>query len=106
MSLLSAALLLGMQTAPAAQMVTLIVPSGACRVVVDGRGMSIRQFRSVAKQWRSTQPEIHLQPDPKARYRCVDRVLQGIKDADLTKLGFVGNEQYRVEDLPLQERPQ
>ncbi|QIG79903.1 ExbD/TolR family protein [Stakelama tenebrarum] len=41
------------------------------------------------------QPELHFQPDPQARYEIVDQVLAIIKRANVTKLGFVGNEQYR-----------
>ncbi|GAA4776170.1 biopolymer transporter ExbD [Stakelama sediminis] len=41
------------------------------------------------------QPELHFQPAPDARYAKVDEVLAIIKRANVTKLGFVGNEQYR-----------
>lgn len=41
------------------------------------------------------EPELHFQPDPQARYEVVDNVLAIIKRANVTKLGFVGNEQYR-----------
>jgi biopolymer transport protein ExbD len=41
------------------------------------------------------QPELHFQPDATARYEVVDGVLAIIKRANVTKLGFVGNEQYR-----------
>jgi biopolymer transport protein ExbD len=40
-------------------------------------------------------PELHFQPDAQARYEKVDQVLAVIKRANVTKLGFVGNEQYR-----------
>jgi biopolymer transport protein ExbD len=40
------------------------------------------------------EPELHFQPDPSARYEVVDRVLARIKRANVSKLGFVGNEQY------------
>ena len=43
----------------------------------------------------SPQPELHFQPDPAARYEVVDRVLAVIKRSNVTKLGFIGNEQYR-----------
>lgn len=42
-----------------------------------------------------TEPELHFQPDPQARYAVVDQVLAIIKRANITRLGFVGNEQYR-----------
>ena len=41
------------------------------------------------------EPELHFQPDPAARYVVVDRVLAVIKRSEVTKLGFIGNEQYR-----------
>ena len=43
----------------------------------------------------SPEPELHFQPDPQARYEVVDKVLAIVKRANVTKLGFVGNEQYR-----------
>ena len=41
------------------------------------------------------EPELHFQPDRNARYDTVDQVLAIIKRANVTKLGFIGNEQYR-----------
>jgi biopolymer transport protein ExbD len=41
------------------------------------------------------EPELHFQPDPNARYEKVDQVLAIIKRANISKLGFIGNEQYR-----------
>ncbi len=40
------------------------------------------------------EPELHFQPDPKARYDKVDEVLAVIKRSNVTKLGFIGNERY------------
>ena len=40
------------------------------------------------------QPEIHLRPEPRARYNLVDEVLAKTKRAHVTRLGFIGNEQY------------
>jgi biopolymer transport protein ExbD len=39
-------------------------------------------------------PELHLKPDPQARYGLVDDVLAITKRAHITKMGFVGNEAY------------
>jgi biopolymer transport protein ExbD len=39
-------------------------------------------------------PELHLQPDPNARYELVDEVLAVTKRARVEKMGFVGNEAY------------
>lgn len=41
------------------------------------------------------EPELHFQPDPAARYEVVDRTLAVVKRSGVTKLGFIGNEQYR-----------
>jgi biopolymer transport protein ExbD len=41
------------------------------------------------------EPELHVQPDANARYETVDRVLAIIKRSEVTKMGFIGNEQYR-----------
>ena len=40
------------------------------------------------------EPELHFQPDPEARYDVVDRTLAVIRRSQVTKLGFIGNEQY------------
>ena len=40
-------------------------------------------------------PELHLQPDPQARYERVDQILALTKNAQVEKMGFVGNEQFR-----------
>ncbi|MBS0504164.1 MAG: biopolymer transporter ExbD [Proteobacteria bacterium] len=42
------------------------------------------------------EPELHVQPDAQARYVVVDNVLAVIKRSGVTKMGFVGNEQYRA----------
>ena len=39
-------------------------------------------------------PELHLQPQPLARYELVDEVLAISKQAGVANMGFVGNEQY------------
>ncbi len=39
-------------------------------------------------------PELHLQPDPQARYNVVDNVLAVTKRAQVEKMGFVGNEAF------------
>jgi biopolymer transport protein ExbD len=40
------------------------------------------------------EPELQFQPNAQTRYVIVDQVLAEIKRAGVTKLGFVGNEQY------------
>ncbi len=40
-------------------------------------------------------PELHFQPDPNAPYDVVHRVLKLTKVANISKMGFIGNEAYR-----------
>jgi biopolymer transport protein ExbD len=40
------------------------------------------------------EPELQFQPDAAARYLVVDQTLADIRRSGVTKLGFVGNEQY------------
>ncbi|RYY24681.1 MAG: biopolymer transporter ExbD [Sphingomonadales bacterium] len=56
--------------------------------------VTLRQYLDASLQI-SPEPELHFQPDPNARYEVVDRVLAIIKRANVNKLGFVGNDQYR-----------
>jgi len=55
--------------------------------------VTLRQFLDQTKGI-SPEPELHFQPHPQARYDKVDQVLAVIKRSGITKLGFVGNEQY------------
>ena len=49
----------------------------------------------IPEQQMPVTPELHLQPDPLARYDKVDEVLAITKRVGVEKMGFVGNEQYR-----------
>ena len=60
----------------------------------DQAGLEQLLTQSVQMQ---PQPELQFQPDPIARYYIVDETLATIKRANVTKLGFVGNEQYARE---------
>ncbi len=42
--------------------------------------------------------ELQFQPLPTAKYEHVDCVLNGIKPYHPSKFGFIGNEQYRIEE--------
>ncbi|MDK2767632.1 MAG: biopolymer transporter ExbD [Sphingomonas sp.] len=57
--------------------------------------VTLRQYLDQSIQI-SPEPELHFQPNPEARYERVDEVLAVIKRSAVTKLGFVGNEQYRT----------
>ncbi len=55
--------------------------------------VTLRQYLDLTKNM-NPEPELHLQPDAQARYDVVDQVLAVTKKAQVTKMGFVGNEQY------------
>ena len=55
--------------------------------------VQLRQFLDATQQIDPV-PELHLQPEPLARYELVDQVLAVTKKANVTKMGFVGNEAY------------
>jgi biopolymer transport protein ExbD len=53
----------------------------------------LRQYLEQTQQMNPI-PELHLQPEPTARYELVDQVLAVTKRAHVEKMGFVGNEAY------------
>ncbi len=55
--------------------------------------VTLRQYLDLTQQMNPI-PELHLQPDPQARYELVDEVLAVTKRAHVEKMGFVGNEAY------------
>ncbi len=55
--------------------------------------IQLRQYLDVTQQMDPI-PELHMQPEPNARYLIVDQVLAVTKQAKVTKMGFVGNEAY------------
>ena len=54
----------------------------------------LRQYLELSQQMNPI-PELHLQPEPEARYELVDDVLAVTKRAHVEKMGFVGNEYYQ-----------
>ena len=55
--------------------------------------ITLRQYLDLTQQMNPI-PELHLQPEPTARYELVDEVLAVTKRAHVEKMGFVGNEAY------------
>jgi biopolymer transport protein ExbD len=55
--------------------------------------ITLRQYLDQS-QTLSPIPELHIRPAPDARYEVVDTVLAVTKHANVTKMGFVGNEAY------------
>ena len=53
----------------------------------------LRQYLDITTTM-TPEPELHLQPHPEAPYEVVDQVLAITKHANISKMGFVGNEAY------------
>ena len=73
-----------------------VVITAAGQILWNGGPVSpeqLRQFLDITQQMNPT-PELHLQPEPTARYELVDQVLAITKKAHVEKMGFVGNEAY------------
>ena len=73
-----------------------IVVTEAGQITWNGSPVTLRELSAqlaVVGEMKE-QPEIQLQPEPLARYALVDEVLATTKRAEVTRLGFVGNEQY------------
>jgi biopolymer transport protein ExbD len=73
-----------------------IAPNDA--ILWNGAPVALSQLQGMleASQTMDPIPELHLQPDPAARYETVDQVLASTKRANVSKMGFVGNEAYRA----------
>ena len=65
-------------------------------VLWNGANVNLEHLRVYleASQQMNPVPELHLQPEPDARYEVVDEVLAVTKRANVTKMGFVGNDAY------------
>jgi biopolymer transport protein ExbD len=73
-----------------------VVITAAGEILWNGTPVSPDQLRLYldATQQMDPIPELHLQPEPNARYELVDQVLAITKRAHVDKMGFVGNEAY------------
>ncbi len=73
-----------------------IVVTQAGEVLWNGSPVNLDQLRVFleASQQINPVPELHLQPEPDARYETVDEVLAVTKRAKVSKMGFVGNDAY------------
>ena len=72
-----------------------VAPNDA--ILWNGQPVALSQLRGMleATQTMDPIPELHLQPDPQARYDIVDKVLRETKLANVSKMGFIGNDAYR-----------
>ena len=73
-----------------------VVVTAAGVVLWNGTPVNLVQLRQFLDQTQQIDPipELHLQPEPNARYELVDQVLAVTKRARVEKMGFVGNEAY------------
>ena len=73
-----------------------VVITAQGQILWNGNAVSPEQLRQYLELSQQIQPipELHLQPEPEARYVVVDDVLAVTKQAKVSKMGFVGNEAY------------
>jgi biopolymer transport protein ExbD len=73
-----------------------VVITAAGQILWNGNPVSQDQLRTYLElsQQINPIPELHLQPEPEAKYVLVDEVLAITKRAHVEKMGFVGNEAY------------
>lgn len=73
----------------------LIVTAGGA-LLWNGAAMTRPQLRTLlaASAAMNPAPELHFQPEPGARYVVVDEVLAMAKRDGVTRMGFVGNQNY------------
>ena len=62
----------------------------------NNQPVTLTQLRDDLKAAANTrpEPETRLHPDAQAKYDVVDHVMATAQQAGVTKMGFVGNEQY------------
>jgi len=73
-----------------------VVITASDAILWNGRPVSLRTLRNnlAASQQLRPLPELHLRPDPAARYEMVDQVLAVAKQEKVGKMGFAGNERF------------
>ena len=74
----------------------LIVINDRDEVLWNGAPVTLDQLKANLAQSRElpAEPELQLEPDMRASYEVSAQVLKVIKDSNVTKFGFVGNEKY------------
>jgi len=73
-----------------------VAVTSADQVLWNGTPVDLRVLRAYLDQSQTLDPvpELRIRPAADARYEQVDKVLAVIKRANVTKMGFVGNEAY------------
>jgi biopolymer transport protein ExbD len=67
-------------------------------ILWNGTPVSQQQVADFLRQSKAMtpEPELQFQPTANAPYLTVDELLAVVKRSEITKFGFVGNENYRV----------
>jgi biopolymer transport protein ExbD len=55
---------------------------------------TLRQYLDITTTMQPV-PELHMFPDPQANYNMVDEVMAITRRAQVSNMGFIGNENYR-----------
>ena len=73
-----------------------VVIDRAGTIFWNGSPINLTVLRQYLDQTQTMNPipELHLRPQPDARYEAVDQVLAITKRANISKMGFVNNEAY------------
>ncbi|MFC0685565.1 MULTISPECIES: ExbD/TolR family protein [Sphingomonadaceae] len=73
-----------------------IVLTADARILWNGNAVDQGTLQNLLAQSLTykVEPELQYQPEPQASYELSAQVLQLIKAANVTKFGFVGNEQF------------
>jgi biopolymer transport protein ExbD len=76
--------------------VVYIAPNAA--VLWNGQPVELSVLKDLLERTQTMDPvpELHFQPDPQAPYDKVHTVLKITKIANVSKMGFIGNEAYRA----------
>jgi biopolymer transport protein ExbD len=72
----------------------LIVINSRSEVMWNGHSVTLDQLKANLARTREfpVEPELQFEPDMQASYEVSAQVLNVLRDANVTKLGFVGNE--------------
>jgi biopolymer transport protein ExbD len=75
-----------------------LVVTADAAILWNGSAVSKRELGGLLSESQAMRPvpELHLQLDAVARYELVDEVLAMTKRANVTRMGFVGNDAYRT----------
>ena len=68
------------------------VTPGKCGYVVNDAPVTAEEARALAADWAHYEVQVHFTPDPEAESGCVEAALAILKQANVSKLGLVGNE--------------